>query len=168
MDLNKLKNRSIFPEEKDFDKTITLAKLLALCNDVLRWKTNQAVSIVGYVFEVKPGGSETCNCQAKDQDLKDTHIELVLDPMHLDKNKSLVAEINPTIRKLMKQKGIDWSTRAIRDKYLGRWVKIEGWLFFDDEHKNMAENTAPGREKNWRGTAWEIHPVTSIEVTTRH
>jgi hypothetical protein len=32
------------------------------------------------------------------------------------------------------------------------------------EGGNGTENTAPGRERNWRATAWEIHPITSIEV----
>ncbi len=45
----------------------------------------------------------------------------------------------------------------------GRWVKVRSWMLFDVEHLNEAENTAPGRG-NWRATAWEIHPVASVEV----
>ena len=26
------------------------------------------------------------------------------------------------------------------------------------------ENTTPGRVGNWRATAWELHPVTGVEV----
>jgi len=55
-----------------------------------------------------------------------------------------------------------------RSKYLGRWVRVQGWMLFDFEHSNMAENTRPGNPKNWRGTAWEIHPVTSIEIAEKH
>jgi hypothetical protein len=40
-------------------------------------------------------------------------------------------------------------------------------MLFDVEHQNASENTAPGRERNWRATAWEIHPITSIEVVQR-
>jgi hypothetical protein len=61
-------------------------------------------------------------------------------------------------------KGWIWSTRALRDRLLGRWIKVRGWMLFDVEHQNASENTAPGRERNWRATAWEIHPITSIEV----
>ena len=120
---------------------------------------------MGYVYEVKNGGAETCNC--KDPNVKDTHIEILLDPMQNEKMYRVVAEITPRMRKLMLAKGIDWSTKTLRDKILGRWVKFEGWLFFDEEHANAAENTAPGRERNWRATAWEIHPITNMEVTVR-
>jgi hypothetical protein len=37
----------------------------------------------------------------------------------------------------------------------------------DAEHKRDSENTAPERAANWRATAWEIHPVTSIELVTK-
>ena len=59
------------------------------------------------------------------------------------------------------------STRALRDRLLGRWIKVRGWMLFDVEHQNASENTAPGHERNWRATAWEIHPITSIEVVQR-
>jgi hypothetical protein len=42
--------------------------------------------------------------------------------------------------------------------------RLEARCLFDVEHQNASENTAPGRERNWRATAWEIHPITSIEV----
>jgi len=38
---------------------------------------------------------------------------------------------------------------------------------FDAEHQGESENTATERAENWRATAWEIHPVTSIEVVAR-
>jgi hypothetical protein len=41
---------------------------------------------------------------------------------------------------------------------------LEGWLLFDREHAGESENTAPGRAANWRATAWELHPVTKIEI----
>jgi len=37
-------------------------------------------------------------------------------------------------------------------------------MLFDAEHKDEAKNTAPGRPRNWRATAWEVHPATLIEV----
>jgi hypothetical protein len=52
-------------------------------------------------------------------------------------------------------------------KLLGRWVKVTGWMLFDVEHQSEAENTAPGRPRNWRATAWEVHPVTAIEIVQR-
>lgn len=167
-ELNCLKNRIHFPKEKDFDPAVNLSSLLKHGDDGERWKNTSAGRIRGYVMEVKPGGAETCNCKSKDKNLRDTHIELILDPMSAEKRECLIIEITPGIRKIMAAKGEDWSTSAIRSKYLGRWVEVEGWLLYDFEHANMAENTRLGNVKNWRGTAWEIHPVTNIKVSEKH
>jgi hypothetical protein len=58
----------------------------------------------------------------------------------------------------------DWTTDALRAALRRRTVRFTGWLFFDGEHDDEAENTRPGRPENWRATAWELHPVTRIEV----
>lgn len=165
--LNILKNRINLPKPGDFNLSISLEKLLAPGNDAHRWSDTKAVSIVGYVYDVKVGGIETCNCKTKDKNLRDTHIELVSDPMNPAKSQRFIAEVTPRWREIMKKKGVNWSTSALRDKYLGRWVKIEGWLFFDEEHLQQAQNTRPDGKNNWRYTVWEIHPITNIEVTTR-
>lgn len=165
--LNLLKNRIIAPATKDFDLTITLEKLLSPGNDVNRWSSSKAVKIVGYVYDVKVGGIETCNCKTKDNALRDTHIELVTDPMNPSKSVRFIAEITPKWREIVEKTGKKWSTSAIRDNFLGRWVEVEGWLFFDEEHQQQAQNTRPDGKNNWRGTAWEIHPITKINVTNR-
>lgn len=165
--LNLLKNRNNFPSGNDFDTTISLEKILAPENDADRWSSNKAIVITGYVADVKIGGVETCNCKAKDPEHRDTHIELVLDPMNFTDNQKMIVEVTPRIRKLMNDKGEDWSTKTLRDKILGRWIKVKGWMLFDFEHQMQAENTNPGNPKNWRATSWEIHPITSIEVVNR-
>jgi hypothetical protein len=38
-------------------------------------------------------------------------------------------------------------------------------MFFDGEHADEAENTHPNGKHNWRATAWEVHPVTGIQLT---
>jgi hypothetical protein len=164
MELNKLKNRSAPPTRAEIDSTVTLAKMLAPGNDEARWSNGKAAKITGYVCDVKPGGVETCNCKTKDVDKRDTHIELLLDPMHDAKMLRVVVEVTPRIREKMKAEGVDWSTKALRSKLLGRWVTFTGWMLFDEEHASQAENTNPGRPRNWRATAWEIHPVTQIVV----
>ncbi len=116
---------------------------------------------------MKPGGIETVNCKARDLPDRDTHIELVLDPMTVAGPERVIVEVTPRWRALMAAKGVDGSTPALRRQYLGRWVRVTGWLLFDAEHANAAENTAPGRPRNWRATAWEVHPITSIEVVNR-
>ena len=166
--LNSLKNRSGFPLATDFNSKITLTSLLEKGDDINRWRNESAGKIIGYVREVKVGSVETANCKATEKDLRDTHIELVLKPNSYEKNICVVIEVTPRIRKIMLAQGIDWSTLMLRSKYLGRWVEVEGWLFFDSEHSNKAENTNPGNLTNWRGTAWEIHPVTSIKIAEKH
>ena len=165
--LNTLKNRTQIVDEASIDHAVTLAKILEPGDDSQRFNTNQAVEITGYVAEVKSGGPETCNCKADDEDDEDTHIELVENAMHFTRNQKVIIEVTPRMRKLMAAKGIDWSTETLRYKYLGRRVKVQGWLLFDFEHERSAENTNPGNPRNWRATSWEVHPITSIEVTTR-
>lgn len=166
-ELNLLKNRYHAPTDAEINKSITLESILRPGDDRERFSTTDAAEITGYVYDVKPGGVETCNCKTKEIDKRDIHIEVIADPMNDGATQRLVVEITPRWRHLMAQKGIDWTTRAVRDAYLGRWVKVRGWMFFDGEHDDEAENTNPGRERNWRGTAWEVHPVTSMEVTVR-
>ena len=166
-ELNRLKNRYNFPKESDFVKNITLKSLLKDGEDSERWTPGQAVEIVGYVSEVVKGGVETCNCKATDDDNRDTHIEITDDPMASEFKNPLIAEVTPRFRFIMAKKGIDWSTKTLRKNFKGRWVKIQGWLFYDTEHADEADNTKPGRERNWRKTAWEIHPITSIEIVQR-
>ena len=166
-DLNKLKNRGYFPVNTDFDTTASLKNILKPGKDEKRWNSKKAARITGYVYDVKAGGIETCNCKTKDPDKRDTHIEILADPMHDKKMLRMIVEVTPRLREEMKKNGHNWSTKALRDKLLGRWVAFSGWLLFDAEHANLSENTWPGREKNWRATAWEIHPVTKIEVVSK-
>ncbi len=163
--LNRLKNRYLPPTDADFDTTVTLAAMVRPGNDVSRFDEGRAAVITGYVADVKPGGIETTNCGARDLPDRDTHISLVPDPMQ--HGLPVIVEVTPRWRAMMAPKGVDWSTATLRKTLLGRWVKVTGWLLFDSEHANAAENTAPGRPRNWRQTAWEIHPITSLEVVPR-
>ncbi len=165
--MNKLKNRYLPPQASDYDKSVTLAAMLAAGNDEKRWSETKAAEITGYVHDVKVGGVESANCNAREPLYRDTHIELVLDPMNAGGSKRLIVEVTPRWRQMMNDKGMDWTTKGLRKTLLGRWVKVQGWLFFDAEHKNESENTNPGRERNWRATAWEVHPVVSMEVVQR-
>ena len=165
--LDRLKNRYMQPSPQQIDSRITLAAILAPGNDISRWKVKEGAEIVGYVWDVKRGGIESTNCRARDDADRDTHIELVLDPMHSDSSARMIVEVTPRWRHMMRERGLDWSTRTLRERFLGHWVKVRGWMLLDGEHQRDSENTAPERAGNWRATAWEIHPVTSIDVVTR-
>jgi len=166
-ELNLLKNRYTSPEPQQIDPRATLAAMLEPGDDRVRWNDHHAAEITGYVWEVKVGGVETVNCHAADPPERDTHIELVLDPMNGQEDRRVIVEVTPRSRTLAGQRGEDWSTPALRDHFHGRWVRVRGWLLFDTEHRDQSANTAPGRSRDWRATAWEIHPVTNLEVVDR-
>jgi hypothetical protein len=148
--LHRLKNRYTAPQPGEINPAITMAALVAPGDDTNRWRNNEAAEITGYVWEVK------------DQADGDTHIELVPNPEHPE--QKAIVEVTPRWRAIMAQQGVDWSTAALRNTIHGRWVRVRGWMLFDSDSKDKSENTAPGRPRNWRWTAWEIHPITSIEL----
>jgi hypothetical protein len=165
---NRLKNRYESPHTEDFEPAISLDALLA-AGSPQDFDNRRAVRLVGYVRNVKVGGVESCNCRAIDPAHRDTHVELVSDAGE-DERKVVIAEITPRIRRIAAQQGMDWSTDALKSKYLGQRVSIEGWLYFDPDHieESFANDPADSRGKtNWRGTCWEIHPVTSIVQAPR-
>lgn len=162
--LNVQKNRFTDPVASDMNSAATLTAILQPGDDSTRWTTATAAEVVGRVHDVKLGRVETVNCRASEHELRDTHIELVLAATDSAPARRVVAEITPRWRHSMALLGEDWSTTAIRQRFKGRRVRIRGWLFFDSMHSDESENTAPGRPQNWRATAWEIHPVTSIEL----
>ena len=166
--LDRNKNRFTPPVASDFDASVSLAAMLAPGDDTDRFDESKAVSVTGFVVNVKTGGKETCNCGANDPIDKDTHIELALST-NAPKNQRIIVEVTPRLRAIMKQQNIDWSTTALADKnqgIKGKWVEISGWLLFDVMHVGEAENTSPGHPNNWRATCWEIHPITKIQVVS--
>ncbi len=165
-DLNPLKNRFNFPTKQDFDNTITLQNLISREAIKGKFLQNKAVEITGYVFNVKKGGTETCNCKTTDPLFMDTHIELTPNSTETGADKRLIVEVTPRIRELLEGQGTDWSTETLVSKLKGHLVKIQGWLFYDEIHEPQAFSTNPDNAsgRNWRASCWEIHPITSIEI----
>ncbi len=161
--LNEYKNRYSFPAKSDYDNSITLEKLISSGNED-QYPIDKAVIVTGYVFNVKMGGVETCNCKTKDEAYRDTHIELTPDDQHTGPEYRLIVEVTPRVRALMAVKGIDWSTEELKGRLIGHRVKISGWLFYDSEHKGQSFATNPTNERDWRASCWEIHPITYIKV----
>lgn len=162
--LNQLKNRYTAPQANEINHSITLSAILAPGNDKTRWSPTNGAEVTGFVLDIKPGGGETCNCGKTDQAHIDAHIELVLNSTDTAGTQSVVVEITPRMRAIMGTSGTDWSTRTLRKQILRKWVKVQGWMMFDTQHASAAENTNPGGASNWRATAWEIHPLTDIQV----
>lgn len=158
---HRLKNRTAFPRESDFDPNVTLAALLQPGDDTNRWSTDRAARVQGYVIDVAYAGSEATNCFSPCR--RDIHI-LIATRMGAAKSEQVVLEVTPRLNDWAIQQGIDWSEQTLRAQLIGRWCEFEGWLYFDVGHDEESENISPGRPSNWRATAWEVHPITKITV----
>ena len=159
--LGALKNRTAIPAAADFEPAVTVAALLQSGDDTHRWSVTKAARIEGYVAAVRQAGIESANRFSLTR--RDTHIEVALRPDAPTKERVIV-EVTPPIRDWARTRGVDWSTATLQRTLVARRCRFEGWLFFDSEHVGESENTNPGAAANWRGTAWEIHPITSITV----
>jgi len=173
--LNREKNRYVTPAHQHIDGNISLRDMLRSGTDANRFRTDRAAVITGFVVSVKPGGIESCNCWAEQMKWRDTHIDIVMNPQEAsDKTRPVIVEVTPRWRAIKAKasltgtRPVDWSTPALASSILGKWVIITGWMFFDGEHADEAENTHPNGKHNWRATAWEIHPVTNIQITGDH
>ena len=162
--VNQLKNRHTAPADADLDAGVTLEAVLAPGDDTDRFSEDSAAEIVGYVHDVKDGGTETCNCGATDPAMKDTHIELVPSVSLNDKTHRVIVEVTPRWRETMAAQGEDWSTSALKTRIKHKWIRVRGWLLFDVEHVGNANHTNPGGSNVWRATVWEVHPITKLEV----
>lgn len=159
--LVRLKNRETLPQAADFDERATLSALLQPGDDAGRWSSARAATLEGYVVAVGDGAIEAANCFSVHR--RDTHIDLALDP-HAPPTERVVLEVTARLRERAKARGQDWSTDALRRELPGHWCRFQGWLLFDTEHADEAENTNPSGRNNWRATGWELHPLTDIKV----
>jgi hypothetical protein len=161
---NVLKNRSAIPLPSDFDSAFTIDSVLAPGNDTARWNEKKAGRLTAWVFNVKPGGVESVNCGAKAIPDRDTHIELVRSLSDTAKPRRIIVEITPRMRVWAKTKNWDWSTPALVKTLKKKHIEVEGWVFYDAEHKPSSESTNPHAKNNWRATPVELHPVTLLRI----
>ena len=159
--LHRLKNRTAFPQPADFDPNVRLDALLQRGDDRNRWSTDRAARVQGLVIDVAYAGTEAANCFNPCR--RDIHI-LIAPRKEAPKSDQVVLEVTPNLRDWAAAQGIDWSEQTLKAQLIGRWCEFEGWLYFDAGHDEESENVAPGNPENWRGTAWEVHPITKITV----
>lgn len=159
--LHRLKNRTAIPQAADFDEKVTLDALLQRGDDSTRWSTGRAARVQGLVIDVAHAGTEAANCFNPCR--RDIHI-LIANRKEAPKSEQVVLEVTPKLRDWAAAQGIDWSEQTLKAQLIGRWCEFEGWLYFDAGHAEHSENIAPGNPENWRGTAWEVHPITKITV----
>jgi hypothetical protein len=154
-DLHYLKNRTSSPQTTDIDPRITLEALLQPGNDTYRWSTECAARVQGEVIDVAYARPEATNCWNPCR--RDIHI-VIATRKGAAKREHVVVEVTPNF-----QRG-DWSEKTLQAQLVGHWCEFEGWMYFDVGHAEESENISPGEPDNWRATAWEIHPVTTITV----
>lgn len=110
---------------------------------------NTLVTVEGCVLAAKDQAPEDCNC--KSPTAVDTHVWLGAhagDPL----SNSVVVEVSPR----MKVQHPNWNGRSLSSNVSLTHYRITGWRMWDEEHKSNIGKT--------RGTLWEIHPITRIEI----
>ena len=160
--MHRLKNRTAIPQPADFDTAVTLSQLLQPGDDRQRWSQTRAARVEGYVVSLASGPLELTNCWVPCS--RDIHIHVGLRP-DTPPREQVVLEVTPRMQDWARQQAWDWSEENLKRELLGQWCSFEGWLFYDTEHEDESENIAPGREGNWRATAWEIHPITNFAIS---
>lgn len=165
-DLNTLKNRSTQEDPHPYQVAELLDKLPKPSDDELRKPRNEwthddravvlpyeqsEAQIVGYLYDAKAEGPEQPNCGAPVPD-GDYHIWL-MDDASQDRSESAVVEVTPRWRDVNPAWEVAELKSIARDK---ERVRITGWLLFDQEHPEQLDKT--------RGTLWELHPITKIEI----
>jgi len=158
---HRLKNRVSFPSSQDFGGSVTLAALLQPGGDQSRWSNARAARIEGYAVSVGRAGIEMANCWSPCR--RDVHINVAL-RTDAPANEQVIVEVTPHLERWATANGLDWSAQTLERSLVGKWVRFEGWLFYDSGHAKESANTFKEGSDLWRATAWEIHPVTRIEI----
>src|ERR1700730_5927504 len=158
-DFNRLRNRPKPPDATDFDSSVDLQRLLD-ASDKGALDQMRAATIEGYVLAVKRGGITTANMASAAPARQDVII-VVAPSMQSGPSEQVVCAVTARFR----AQHDDWSLNRLKADLVGKQCKISGWLLFNSEHFLQSANNPHHGLRVWRGTAWELHPVTAIEVT---
>ncbi len=109
----------------------------------------RAVEVEGYILMVRHEGPETPNCH--DPSARDYHVWLGASPTD-SRASAVIVELAPRV--VARNPG--WGSETDILRLTGKHVRIGGWTMLDQEHPEQLQQT--------RGTLWEIHPVTRIDV----
>jgi hypothetical protein len=185
--LNKLKNRIDEPQKPfnvTIDQILSLPKIAAdkLKEPRAKWSPTTLaevrrfegipVTVEGFLAGVLEEGKESCNCGATSPARVDWHCWLTksapqmvkdmhhgVEPTGDELASAVVCETTPRVRALAKHK--NWNLQEfeniVREK---KRVRLTGWIMFDQFHSDQL----PSAKKPRRGTLWEVHPITKVEV----
>lgn len=111
-----------------------------------------AVTMTGYLEDLRVEGAERTNCGMTDSADVDWHLWVTQLPQE-PKSGAIVVETTPRIRRSHPH----WTPASLQPWVRSnRSVRISGWLMLDPDHPDQVGLT--------RSTIWEIHPITKIEV----
>ena len=143
----------------------------------------EMVSFEGYLVLAYAGPPETTNCGSVD--FHDWHLEVFDHPLEhapqVGDPTPIICEITPRTQNAIYRENIRLQALAgfIRAPDLtieptghpARKIRVTGYLLWDDEHNGRADIgstirtvAANGYHQPWRATAWEIHPVVTMET----
>jgi hypothetical protein len=111
------------------------------------------LTVTGYLSHaIRVEGKEYCNCRYTVATEVDWHLYLTKQPEQ-QISQAIVIETTPRVRASHPAWTVDKLTPWLDGTDP---VRISGWLMLDPEHANQVGQ--------FRGTIWEIHPITKIEV----
>ena len=148
--LNRLKNRTDAPASY---VPVSVPELLALPSGA---PDSRGIVLEGFIVTAKQSGPESANCHSQ-RDL-DFHVSIAADAAtdpsaaQVARARSVIVEPTPWTQRTL---GLHLRIlqKLARD---GARVRIYGWQLFDPQHPDQLGRT--------RGTLWEVHPVTRIDV----
>src|SRR5262249_22561618 len=122
------------------------------------------VELTGFIASTKlpphPNTGESVNCKLKDEPSNDYHINIT-PTKNSNETTGVVVEMIPQDPH-RRNKGWDLNKLdVIQEKQLP--VKIQGRLFFDNEHVPNTQTTGGGGNPR-RISVWEIHPIAAFFV----
>ncbi len=123
---------------------------------VVRTSTQQAVSLEGYIAEVIHARDGVTYGRPPDEGDFHVHLREAREPQcapESPRDRQTVTEVTPPFQ----PPRTGWSHEALLDLCRRQVrVRISGWLLHDYQRLRDVGD--------WRASAWEIHPVTNIEV----
>lgn len=168
---NRLKNRGATPtsfQEMDVPQFLASftpdmhtpknrAEFTAPQKEAIEPREQEGIALTGYLLMVKQGAVAAANCEDKKR--RDFHLWIGKIPEHYKdmakkaRAKAVIVEPTP----LWQAQHPTWRLHNLEKlAKQGALVRISGWAFYNPEHPNEFGKT--------RGTLWEVHPVTKIEV----
>lgn len=131
-----LKNRATAPAASAIDANASIDSLLAKGAET-DWSAAKGARLEGYVIQVE---------READGDM---HLALATKAKEPDSSKWVITEVTPAWQK----KNTALGARKVQ-ALNGKHVRVTGWLYCERESD----------QQDPRGTRWELHPVTNIEI----